>query len=227
MVTVRRKPKSSWRWRCAAARAPAAEAGFACIAARVFESQHGLRHAGAELRHGEPAAHATGRQGATVTYKGTPTPASTKAGKSWNQGREGVGDRAIFERLGYHPVFRYEKYRTEFQQPRRAGVATLDETPVGVFLELEGTPPWIDRTARLLGSTSAITSRRATRACTSIGVSPTGAGRRTCHFHLGRSSFTRTATGRQLAFANPGGTSEIQRRPVCPRASDQGLPARS
>ena len=48
-------------------------------------------------------------------------------------------------------MFRYEKYRTEFRQPRRAGVAMLDETPVGVYLELEGTPHWIDRTARRLG----------------------------------------------------------------------------
>ena len=58
---------------------------------------------------------------------------------------------AILERLGYQRVFRYEKYRTEFHQPRRAGVAMLDETPVGVYLELEGTPHWIDRTARRLG----------------------------------------------------------------------------
>jgi adenylate cyclase class 2 len=27
----------------------------------------------------------------------------------------------------------------------------LDETPVGAFLELEGAPRWIDRTARSLG----------------------------------------------------------------------------
>jgi adenylate cyclase class 2 len=58
---------------------------------------------------------------------------------------------AIVERLGYRRVFRYEKYRTEFHQPRRAGVAMLDETPAGVYLELEGTPHWIDLTARRLG----------------------------------------------------------------------------
>jgi adenylate cyclase class 2 len=58
---------------------------------------------------------------------------------------------AIIGRLGYQQVFRYDKYRTEFHRPRRAGVAMLDETPVGVFLELEGTPAWIDRTARALG----------------------------------------------------------------------------
>jgi len=58
---------------------------------------------------------------------------------------------AILERLRYRPVFRYEKYRTEFREPRRAGTIVLDETPIGVYLELEGTPAWIDRTARRLG----------------------------------------------------------------------------
>ena len=58
---------------------------------------------------------------------------------------------AIFERLGYRPVFRYEKYRTEYRLERGAGMATLDETPVGTYLELEGTPAWIDRMARRMG----------------------------------------------------------------------------
>jgi adenylate cyclase, class 2 len=31
----------------------------------------------------------------------------------------------------------------------------LDETPVGNFLELEGTPRWIGRTAKLLGFSQA------------------------------------------------------------------------
>ncbi len=30
-------------------------------------------------------------------------------------------------------------------------MATLDETPIGIYLELEGTPAWIDRTARRIG----------------------------------------------------------------------------
>jgi adenylate cyclase class 2 len=58
---------------------------------------------------------------------------------------------AILARLGFEDAFRYEKFRTEFQQPHRSGVIMLDETPVGVFLELEGTAHWIDRTARKLG----------------------------------------------------------------------------
>jgi adenylate cyclase, class 2 len=51
--------------------------------------------------------------------------------------------------LGLRPTFRYEKYRSSF---RLQGLhLDLDETPVGVFLELEGTPDRIDRLARTLG----------------------------------------------------------------------------
>jgi len=60
-----------------------------------------------------------------------------------------VVDR-VFRELDLAPVFRYEKYRTEFTCDSR-GVVTLDETPIGVFLEIEGPPRWIDRTARQLG----------------------------------------------------------------------------
>jgi len=49
------------------------------------------------------------------------------------------------------PSFRYEKYRTHFTRPGSAGVAMLDETPIGDFIELEGSPAWIDKTARELG----------------------------------------------------------------------------
>src|SRR5580700_2981059 len=47
---------------------------------------------------------------------------------------------AIFDRLAYHPAFRYEKFRTEFRQTGASGVATggvamLDETPIGAYLE--------------------------------------------------------------------------------------------
>jgi adenylate cyclase, class 2 len=56
--------------------------------------------------------------------------------------------RALGE-LGFRAGFRYEKYRTSF----RLGALhlDLDETPVGVFLELEGAPSAIRRTARALG----------------------------------------------------------------------------
>jgi adenylate cyclase, class 2 len=57
----------------------------------------------------------------------------------------------ILARLGHHPVFRYEKFREEYERPGQHGTITLDETPIGSFLELEGAPKWIDRTARQLG----------------------------------------------------------------------------
>ncbi|HYP13349.1 MAG TPA: class IV adenylate cyclase [Bryobacteraceae bacterium] len=54
--------------------------------------------------------------------------------------------------LGYTPRFRYEKYRTEYtRQDDNRGIATLDETPIGTYLELEGDPDWIDLRARELG----------------------------------------------------------------------------
>lgn len=63
---------------------------------------------------------------------------------------------AVFEGIGYRPAFRYEKFRTVYARRARKGeksngLAVLDETPIGVFMELEGPAMWIDRTARELG----------------------------------------------------------------------------
>jgi len=55
----------------------------------------------------------------------------------------------IFAQLGYGPVFRYEKYRTEWDAG--PGHLVLDETPIGVWAELEGPPEWIDATLVQLG----------------------------------------------------------------------------
>ena len=60
---------------------------------------------------------------------------------------------AVFEGVGYRERFRYEKYRTEFSRRGEAGVVTLDETPIGNFMELEGPSRWIDATAKELGFT--------------------------------------------------------------------------
>ena len=66
------------------------------------------------------------------------------------------GLKAIFEALGLRGWFRYEKFRTTYQLPAsrrwaRDLAIELDETPVGVFLELEGSPAAIDQAAALLG----------------------------------------------------------------------------
>ncbi|MEO8371769.1 MAG: class IV adenylate cyclase [Candidatus Solibacter sp.] len=129
------------------------DAGFQVSRKRVFEAntildtpEKSLRGRSCLLRLREAGLVST------VTYKGVPEVGRHKSREELEvRVTDASAMLAIAARLGYTRVFRYEKYRTEFQQPGKAGVAMLDETPVGVFLELEGTPAWIDRTARRLG----------------------------------------------------------------------------
>jgi adenylate cyclase class 2 len=69
---------------------------------------------------------------------------------------DGATMRRIFEGLGLRGWFRYEKYRTTYVLPGRHGWAKellieVDETPIGVFVELEGGAAAIDRAAQELG----------------------------------------------------------------------------
>ncbi len=57
----------------------------------------------------------------------------------------------VLQRLGYQPAFRYEKYRTQLRTAGEPGLITIDETPIGVYLEIEGPQEWIDSTAARLG----------------------------------------------------------------------------
>lgn len=87
-----------------------------------------------------------------LTYKGT---AAAGKYKDREELEVEVSDphrlTEMLARLDFVPTFRYEKYRTEYRRRGEVGVATLDETPIGVYLELEGAPGWIDRNARRLG----------------------------------------------------------------------------
>ena len=90
---------------------------------------------------------------------------------------DGATTAAILNRLGLQPLFRYEKYRTEFAKPDETGIVVLDETPIGNFLELEGDAEWIDKTALLLGYSAAhyITSSYGTLyrdMCIRLGIDP-------------------------------------------------------
>ena len=99
---------------------------------------------------------------AVLTYKspGAPSTKPSTASSSRYKIREeietSISHPSALERilhgLGLQPSFRYEKFRSTYRLPRVSGVLIdLDETPIGVFLELEGSPRAIDRAARLLG----------------------------------------------------------------------------
>jgi adenylate cyclase class 2 len=105
--------------------------------------------------------------GVLLTYKGpAPSLGAPKRSRSKETDRrrfkimdevEVTADRGermsrILGALGLGPVFRYEKYRTTYAIPGIRGLKIeFDETPIGLFLELEGDPASIDRAARLLG----------------------------------------------------------------------------
>lgn len=84
-----------------------------------------------------------------VTFKGKGTEARHKIREELEFRVDSLdAAAALFDRLGYQPSFRYEKFRTTFSDGE--GEATIDETPIGNYLELEGAPDWIDRTAAAL-----------------------------------------------------------------------------
>ena len=64
-----------------------------------------------------------------------------------------VGDpaviSAVFEQLGFAIWFRYEKYREEFRHGD--ALIAVDETPVGTFVEIEGSEQGITAIAFKLG----------------------------------------------------------------------------
>ena len=55
----------------------------------------------------------------------------------------------VLEELGFHVWFRYQKYREEFALDDV--IIAVDETPVGTFVEIEGSERGIATTAEALG----------------------------------------------------------------------------
>ncbi len=93
-----------------------------------------------------------------VTFKGAPVRSRRYKVRREIEFEVSEGERlgAVLMGLGLRPTFRYEKYRTTYRRPREAAAhrharVELDETPIGAYLELEGSPAWIDRVARELG----------------------------------------------------------------------------
>jgi adenylate cyclase, class 2 len=112
------------------------------------------------LRTETPAKSPLARAGvrrAVLTFKAPPCPKPRRS-SGHTRYKERLEREVVVSRphrwpkllasLGLHPGFRYEKYRTEL---RLDGLhVCLDETPVGIFLELEGAPAAIDRVAEML-----------------------------------------------------------------------------
>ena len=103
---------------------------------------------------------------AKLTYKGPaggkrdPSSTTRRPRKSRYKVREelelSVSDhdqmRQILGALRLRPSFRYEKFRTTYAlRGLRNLKIEFDETPIGTFLELEGSPSAINRAAELLG----------------------------------------------------------------------------
>jgi adenylate cyclase, class 2 len=112
-----------------------------------------------------------------VTFK-SPLPHATM--KLREEKETAVGDASVMarvlEELGLRPWFRYEKYREEFTL--EGVVVDIDETPVGTFVEIEGTDHGITAAAIALGRGPAdyvLDSYRTlyVNHCAALGITPT------------------------------------------------------
>jgi predicted adenylyl cyclase CyaB len=124
-VHVRRQPEANW----------------------IFDdSRASLRRHGRLLRL---------RQSGTrwlLTVKGPRLPGPLKRRAEAETGvADGPACRCALEALGYHAQLVYRRYRTVFNRAGAAGELAWDETPMGVYLELEGSAAWVRRTAKELG----------------------------------------------------------------------------
>ncbi len=137
----------------AKARALLRRHGFRITTPRVFEQNLVLDDEPGTIRErGMLLRVRAAERVVTCTFKGPETPGRHKRREEREFGASDLKScAAVFAALGFKEVFRYEKYRTEFARRGEPGLVTLDETPVGNFIELEGPARWIDRTAKLLG----------------------------------------------------------------------------
>lgn len=85
-----------------------------------------------------------------LTFKGPVQPALAKT-REEIETEVGSHEAAavMLARLGFAPWWRYQKYREEFRAS--SVVATIDETPAGVFVEIEGPEDGIVELATRLG----------------------------------------------------------------------------
>lgn len=89
-----------------------------------------------------------------LTFKGVPQPGPVK---SREEIETTMGDpaaaEAILTAIGFRPCFHAEKYREDYDVD--GVIVIIDDTPMGVFVEIEGTPDAIVRVATAIGRTAA------------------------------------------------------------------------
>jgi len=148
--------KLRWRGRAAEAEALLQSKGYAAMGPRELEVDQLFDRGSGELRSSRQILRLRRHAGkTTVTYKGSPQDGRYKMREEIEfDASSAAAVELVLIRLGYQATFRYEKYRTKFHRDNEPGLITLDETPIGVFMELEGTAVWIDSTAVQLGFTS-------------------------------------------------------------------------
>ncbi len=128
--------------------------GFHVVTARSFESNVLFDTAERTLRARRELVRIREYAGRTiVTHKRIPPSISEEdRHKHRIESETEVSDGAAFAQIllavGMEPVFRYEKWRTEYFDGR--GHCVIDETPIGIYAELEGESEWIDTIAESL-----------------------------------------------------------------------------
>ena len=136
-----------------AARSRIESAGFSVDKPRILERNVIFDTADQSLRRRGELLRVRDMEGrGLVTFKGPSQPGRHKTREELESGVSNPHNlELVLSRIGFGPVFRYEKYRTEYRRGTEPGVITLDETPIGAFLELEGPSNWIDAVANELG----------------------------------------------------------------------------
>jgi adenylate cyclase class 2 len=131
--------------------------GFTLVTERTFESNTLYDTEDRQLRERRQILRLREYGGrCTLTHKRQPEEEADTRYKTRIETESSVEDCAaiaeVFAHMGYVPAFRYEKYRTEWVAPAGGdGKLVLDETPIGVWAELEGEPAWIDAMLERLG----------------------------------------------------------------------------